>query len=74
MYPFPPSPHPSLSPSQSKATAVAQLFQAHPDRSSWTKFRTGVVCFVKDNIKKSYYIRLVDIGVRKERGVWGGGE
>lgn len=48
---------------QSKATAVVQLFQAHPDRHNWTKLRTGVACFVKDNVKKSYYIRLVDIGV-----------
>ena len=41
-----------------------QLFQASPDRHNWTKFRTGVACFVKDNVKKTYYIRLVDIGVR----------
>ena len=48
---------------QSKATAVVQMFHAHPDRSQWTKFKTGVVCFVKDNIKKSYYIRLFDLTV-----------
>lgn len=48
---------------QSKATAVVQMFHAHPDHSSWTKFKTGVVCFVKDNSKKSYYIRLIDISV-----------
>lgn len=46
---------------QTKATAVVQMFHAHPDRHSWTKFKTGVVCFVKDNIKKSYYIRLFDL-------------
>ena len=44
--------------------AVVQLFQATPDRHNWTKYRTGIACFVKDNVKKSYYIRLVDIGVR----------
>jgi len=33
----------------------------HADRNQWVKFKTGVVCFVKDNVKKSYYIRLVDI-------------
>ena len=53
--------------------AVVQLFQATPDRHNWSKFRTGVACFVKDNVKKTYYIRLVDIGVRereleRERG------
>lgn len=48
---------------QSKATAVVQLFQAQQDRSQWTKSKTGVVCFVKDNVKKSYYIRLFDLAV-----------
>lgn len=48
---------------QSKATAVVQMFHAHPDRAQWTKFKTGVVCFVKDNLKKSYYIRLFDLTV-----------
>ena len=50
---------------QSKATAVVQMFHAHPDRSQWTKFKTGVACFVKDNIKKSYYIRLIDLAVSR---------
>ena len=46
---------------QSKATAVVQMF--HAEHNQWKKFKTGVVCFVKDNIKKSYYVRLVDITV-----------
>lgn len=48
---------------QSKATAVVQLYQAHPNPKSWTKVKTGVICFVKDNPKKAYYIRLVDLSV-----------
>jgi len=49
---------------QSKASAVVQMFHAQADsRDSWTKFRTGVVCFIKDNPKKSYYIRLYDLTV-----------
>lgn len=48
---------------QTKATAVVQMFHAHPDRGQWSKFKTGVVCFVKDNVKKSYFIRLYDLGV-----------
>ena len=48
---------------QTKATAIVQMFHAHPDRNQWSKFKTGVVCFVKDNVKKSYYIRLYDLGV-----------
>ena len=35
----------------------------HAEQNQWKKFKTGVVCFVKDNVKKSYYIRLVDITV-----------
>ena len=55
---------------QSKASAVVQLFQANPDRSQWTKFKTGVVCFVKDNVKKSYYIRLFDLAVSMHGGLY----
>lgn len=44
-----------------KATAVAQLYTAHPDVHKWTKLKTGVVCFVKDNLRKSYYIRLLEM-------------
>lgn len=39
------------------------MFHADPDRTQWSKFKTGVVCFVKDNVKKSYYVRLVDLSV-----------
>ena len=49
---------------------MVQLYQAHPSPKSWTKFKTGVVCFVKDNPKKSYYIRLVDLAV-STCVVWG---
>ncbi len=49
---------------QSKATAVVQMFHANADnRTDWTKFKTGVVCFIKDNPKKSYYIRMYDLAV-----------
>ena len=43
---------------------MAQLYHAESDTRRWDKIRTGVVCFVKDNVKKSYYVRLVDISVR----------
>ena len=52
---------------QSKATAVVQMYHASPTPTQWTRFKTGVVCFVKDNVKKTYYIRLVDITVRDHR-------
>ena len=45
------------------ATTVVEVFFAHPDPSRWTKFKTGIVCYVKDNIRKSYYIRLLEITV-----------
>ena len=42
---------------------MAQVYHAHPDASKWTKHKTGVVCFVKDNLRKSYYIRLLEMNV-----------
>ena len=47
---------------QSKATAVVQMFHALPPGSlQWTKYKTGVLCFVKDYTQRSYFLRLVDI-------------
>lgn len=44
---------------QSQCTAIAQLFQAGPPTyRHWMKRHTGVLCFVKDNAKRSYYFRL----------------
>ncbi|XP_060558135.1 actin nucleation-promoting factor WASL-like isoform X2 [Ruditapes philippinarum] len=45
------------------ATGVAQLFvvRCHGNRHQWVKQCCGVVCFVKDNPKKSYFLRLYDI-------------
>uniref|UniRef100_A0A1X7U2E2 WH1 domain-containing protein n=1 Tax=Amphimedon queenslandica TaxID=400682 RepID=A0A1X7U2E2_AMPQE len=44
-----------------RATAVVQMYHAHPNPNKWQKISTGVVCFVKDNIQKSYFIRLIDL-------------
>lgn len=44
---------------QSLCTTVVQLFYTHPPyHSEWLKKGTGVLCFVKDNIKKSFFFRL----------------
>nr|XP_015206245.1 PREDICTED: wiskott-Aldrich syndrome protein [Lepisosteus oculatus] len=44
------------------ATTVAQLHMALPHSSSyWSLQHCGVLCFVKDNPKRSYFIRLYDI-------------
>ncbi|RXN29412.1 sodium-coupled neutral amino acid transporter 3-like protein [Labeo rohita] len=44
------------------ATAVVQLYMALPHSpTQWSLQHTGVVCFVKDNPKRSYYIRLFDM-------------
>lgn len=49
---------------QSMASAVAQLFMALPHSpSSWSLQHTGVVCFVKDNPQRSYFIRMFDLRV-----------
>ncbi|MGH0136798.1 UNVERIFIED_CONTAM: hypothetical protein FKN15_062806 [Acipenser sinensis] len=47
---------------QSLASTVVQLCMALPDsRDRWSQQHCGVVCFVKDNPKRSYFIRLYDI-------------
>ncbi|KAL5482050.1 hypothetical protein EMCRGX_G022331 [Ephydatia muelleri] len=53
--------------SEIKAAAVvdALTFHSYADDADWSEFSTGVVCFVKDNNKKSHYIRLVDLGEQK---------
>ncbi|KXJ29811.1 neural Wiskott-Aldrich syndrome protein [Exaiptasia diaphana] len=49
---------------QTLATAVVQLMAAFPEsRDRWTKKTTGVACFVKDNPKRSYFIRVYDVMV-----------
>ena len=53
----------STTPLQTKATTVIQMFHANPNKTQWSKFSTGVVCFVKDNTQRSYYIRLLDLWV-----------
>ncbi|XP_041802683.1 wiskott-Aldrich syndrome protein-like isoform X2 [Chelmon rostratus] len=53
----------------STATAVAQLFMALPHSPSvWSLQHTGVVCFVKDNPQRSYFIRMFDLKIG--RTVW----
>lgn len=51
------------------ATAVVQLYLALPPGAEhWTKGHCGAVCFVKDNPKKSYFIRLY--GLQAGRLLW----
>ncbi|XP_071395086.1 actin nucleation-promoting factor WAS-like [Centroberyx affinis] len=46
------------------AAAVAQLYMALPHSpSSWSLQHTGVVCFIKDNPQRSYFIRIFDMKV-----------
>ncbi|XP_067449040.1 actin nucleation-promoting factor WAS-like isoform X2 [Thunnus thynnus] len=53
----------------SMATGVAQLFMALPNSSSmWSLQHTGVVCFVKDNPQRSYFIRMFDL--KAGRLIW----
>jgi len=45
----------------SLATGVIQLLITSPPRhTEWQLFGTGVICFVKNNQKRSYYFRLYD--------------
>ncbi|XP_063709754.1 actin nucleation-promoting factor WASL-like [Culicoides brevitarsis] len=41
------------------STAVAQIFSTEPPAHSiWIKRHTGVLCFVKDYIRKSYFLQM----------------
>lgn len=48
---------------QSLATTVVQVYHSEGPGHSyrWNKRSCGVVCFVKDNLKRSYFIRVYDI-------------
>ncbi|KPP66774.1 hypothetical protein Z043_114692, partial [Scleropages formosus] len=54
---------------QTLATAVVQLFMALPHSPlEWNLQHCGVLCFVKDNPRRSYFIRLFDIKEGKQ--IW----
>ena len=48
---------------QTLATTVVQVYRSEVPGHSyrWNKRTCGVVCFVKDNLKRSYYIRVFDM-------------
>lgn len=49
---------------QTLVTSVAQLYIAPPEsRNRWKKKATGVICFVKDNGKRSYFLRMYSLVV-----------
>ncbi|MCJ8734926.1 hypothetical protein PDJAM_G00240900 [Pangasius djambal] len=49
-----------------QCTTVVQLFMALPHSpNTWSLQHTGVLCFEKDNPKRSYFIRLYDIKASK---------
>ena len=44
---------------QSLCTTIAQVFfQDSAVKSRWIKKHSGLLCFVKDNLKRSYYMRM----------------
>ncbi|ESN91717.1 hypothetical protein HELRODRAFT_165783 [Helobdella robusta] len=46
------------------ASAVVQVYLADPPFTKWNKRYVGVATFIKDNGKRSYYIRVYDIDSR----------
>uniref|UniRef100_A0A6Q2YGZ5 WASP actin nucleation promoting factor a n=1 Tax=Esox lucius TaxID=8010 RepID=A0A6Q2YGZ5_ESOLU len=53
----------------SLATTVAQLYMALPHSPTcWSLQHTGVACFVKDNPRRSYFIRIFDL--KKGQMIW----
>lgn len=54
---------------QTQCTAVVQLYMTQsPAHASWVKKWTGALCFIKDNIRKSYFFRLYCL--KANRLVW----
>ncbi|KAL2104374.1 hypothetical protein ACEWY4_001242 [Coilia grayii] len=52
---------------ESLCTTVAQLLMALPHSPhSWSLQYTGVLCFVKDNPQRSYFLRLYDVKAGKQ--------
>ncbi len=46
----------------SLATAVVQIYKSEsPSHHRWNKRSCGVACFVKDNPRRSYYVRTFDM-------------
>lgn len=51
------------------ASAVVQVcFADPPNRSTWNKRHCGVVCFIKDNIKRSYFLRVFCLD--RQSAIW----
>ena len=62
--PFPARQSHASFPLQTLSTAVVQVLHAQPEsRNRWTKKCTGVACFVKDDGKRSYFIRVYNLMV-----------
>ncbi len=54
---------------QTLATAVVQVYLADPPSCNrWNKRCCGVACFIKDNPKRSYFIRVYDLKVNSPCG------
>eukprot|EP00794_Sanderia_malayensis_P003079 gene3079-3544_t len=48
------------------ATAVVQVYMALPSsRDKWTKRYVGVATVTKDNLRKSYFIKVIDLASKK---------
>ena len=48
---------------QTLATTVAQVYGSEGPGHNyrWNKKTCGVICFVKDNLRRSYFIRVYDM-------------
>ncbi|XP_072345096.1 actin nucleation-promoting factor WAS-like [Scyliorhinus torazame] len=53
----------------SLATTVVQVYLALPNSTTyWTKCHSGVACFIKDNPKRSFFIRVYSL--KEGKLVW----
>lgn len=52
-----------------QATAVVQLFSTEsPGHSKWIKRFTGILCFVRDSVVRSYFLRMYSLN--RNKMVW----
>jgi hypothetical protein len=52
---------------KSASTSIVQLFfGSKEDGATWSKFSSGVLCLVRDCLKKSYFFRLFSLTVKMD--------
>ena len=43
---------------QSRVTAVVKLYTADSNNNTWTELMTGVGCYVRDEVRRGYFLEV----------------